>query len=226
LALERLGLLKTSLLDYPGEVAAVLFTHGCNLRCPYCHNPKLISGRPPEDFLPWEEIKSFLEKRKTVLGGVVVTGGEPLLHLDLPPILRAIRELGLKVKVDTNGTKPDALRGLDVDYIAMDFKGGAKEYGAWGGSGSFELIKESLAILDAGSVPYELRLTWVHGIHDLKLVHEMAGLVPRGATLYLTAFRAGEVLNPKLGREAEPKADKLVGVQKAFQGFGINALIR
>jgi hypothetical protein len=78
----------------------------------------------------------------------------------------------------------------------------------------------------AGSVPYELRLTWVHGIHDLKLVHEMAGLVPRGATLYLTAFRAGEVLNPKLGREAEPKADELVGVQKAFQGFEINALIR
>jgi pyruvate formate lyase activating enzyme len=184
-------------LDYPGEVAAVLFTHGCNLRCPYCHNPKLISGRPPEDFLPWEEIKLFLEKRKTVLGGVVVTGGEPLLHLDLPPILRAIRELGLKVKVDTNGTKPDALRGLDVDYIAMDFKGGEAQYAAWG-SGSFEKVKESLKILESGSVPFELRLTWVHGLHDFKLVHEMAGLVPKGASLFLTPFRSGEVLNPQI----------------------------
>lgn len=122
MALDRLGLVKTTLLDYPGEVAATIFTPGCNLRCPYCHNPDFVSGDPTGEEITLGEFFRFLEKRKGVLGGICITGGEPLIHKDLGDLIAAVRERGLKVKLDTNGTFPERLASLDVDYIAMDLK--------------------------------------------------------------------------------------------------------
>jgi pyruvate formate lyase activating enzyme len=128
MALSSLGLIKTSLIDFPGEVAAVLFTFGCNLRCPYCQNPALVTGPPPRDFISREEVRAFLKKRKDVLGGVCITGGEPLLHSDLGELIGEIKSLGLKVKLDTNGTIPERLREANVDYVAIDFKTSLEKY--------------------------------------------------------------------------------------------------
>ncbi len=129
----RIGLVKTSLVDFPAEVAAALFIRGCNLRCPYCHNPELVLGPEPPGLLDPEEVLAFLHRRKNVLGGVCVSGGEPLLHPELPEFLREIRHLGLKVKLDTTGTLPEALGRIEADYIAMDLKTVPEKYGLLAG---------------------------------------------------------------------------------------------
>ena len=123
------GLQKTTLLDFPGKVAATLFTGGCNFRCPFCHNSGLLSGDAEELYTPGEILR-FLEKRKNILEGVCITGGEPTLQPDLEDFIRDIRSLGLAVKLDTNGYRPDILKALCrkglLDYVAMDIKGGPK----------------------------------------------------------------------------------------------------
>jgi len=125
------GVQKLSLIDYPGRVACTLFTFGCNFRCPYCHNPELVvdDGTPP---VPEGEVLRFLEERKGFLDGVCITGGEPTLHDDLPDFIRRVKGLGYSVKLDTNGTNPEMLRGLIVeklvDYIAMDVKAPLEKY--------------------------------------------------------------------------------------------------
>ena len=122
---------KLSLIDYPGRVACTLFTFGCNFRCPYCHNPELVvdDGTPP---VPEGEVLRFLEERKGFLDGVCITGGEPTLHNDLPDFIRRVKGLGYSVKLDTNGTNPEMLKGLIVeklvDYIAMDVKAPLEKY--------------------------------------------------------------------------------------------------
>jgi pyruvate formate lyase activating enzyme len=124
--LDRVGLQKTTLLDFPGEVAATVFIPGCNLRCPYCHNPGLVSPPFPEDMIPVGELDAFLSRRARVLGGVCITGGEPLVHPDIGSLVGIIRSHGLQVKLDTNGTFPGRLEELLasglVDYVAMDIK--------------------------------------------------------------------------------------------------------
>ncbi|MBI9100514.1 MAG: radical SAM protein, partial [Spirochaetaceae bacterium] len=119
--LAKAALLKTTLLDYPGEVASILFTPGCNLRCPYCHNPSLVNHRGNDENLrSINELKDFLQKRQHLLGAVVISGGEPLLYEGTKDLVDYIKSLGLKVKIDTNGLYPERLRKLNVDYIAMD----------------------------------------------------------------------------------------------------------
>ena len=128
-----LGLNKTTLLDYPGFVAATLFTGGCNFRCPYCHNRDLVLKDQSLVPLSEEEIFAFLQKRRNVLTGVCITGGEPTLYPDLPEFISQIRELGYLVKLDTNGTNPqmlgDLIRAGLIDYCAMDIKNAPDKYG-------------------------------------------------------------------------------------------------
>lgn len=128
MSLDRLGLVKTSLIDYPGEVAAVIFTAGCNLRCPFCQNPGLVSGTFPEDFLSKEEVLSFLARRAGILGGVCITGGEPLIHEDLPELTDQIRRHGLKTKIDTNGTFRSRLAEISPDFVSLDLKTSPEKY--------------------------------------------------------------------------------------------------
>lgn len=126
------GLVKTSLLDYPGYVCATIFLSGCNFRCPYCHNRDLVIGSSRLSRIPPVEVLTFLQKRRTVLDGVCITGGEPTLTPNLPVLIRAVKELGLRVKLDTNGTKPDVLERLLadglLDYVAMDIKAPREKY--------------------------------------------------------------------------------------------------
>jgi pyruvate formate lyase activating enzyme len=158
------GLLKFSLIDYPGKVAAVVFTMGCNYRCPFCHNPELVL---PELFnapISTDDILAFLEKRKGQLQGVVVTGGEPTIHDDLPDFLFRIKALGYFVKLDTNGSRPDMLsvvinRKL-VDFIAMDIKSSPESYcKATGVAADISVVKESINLIKESGCEYQFRTT-------------------------------------------------------------------
>lgn len=171
-----LGLTKTTLLDYPGHVAAALFTGGCNFRCPYCHNRDIILNNTALPPLETEEIFTFLNKRRNVLTGVCITGGEPTLQPDLPELIRRIKEMGYLVKLDTNGTNPQMLQHLIhaglIDYCAMDIKNAPEKYQRTvsyeHNNTQFDIhaVCESVNILMQRQIPYEFRTTLVKELHD------------------------------------------------------------
>lgn len=164
------GFQKMTMLDYPGKVACTVFTHACNLRCPFCHNAPLVVG----EYTPVSEaqILSYLQKRKGILDGICITGGEPLLQKDIRAFIEKVRALGLAVKLDTNGTFPERLHELIdaglVDYVAMDIKNSPARYAETVGLSTLDLapIEESVRILKEGRVPYEFRTTVVRELHS------------------------------------------------------------
>ena len=153
------GLQKLTLLDFPGRVACTVFLQGCDLRCPFCHNGGLVLGGM-EPVTDDAGLLDFLKKRRGLLDGVAVTGGEPLLRRELPALLRSIKELGYAVKLDTNGSHPEALRAVVatglVDYVAMDIKNSPAKYAATVGLPGFDLtpVRQSAALLLEGTVDY------------------------------------------------------------------------
>lgn len=160
------GLQKTSMVDYPGKVVATLFTDKCNFRCPFCHNVDLVlnSGKMPE--ISQEEILNFLRERKKWLDGVCITGGEPTLHKGIVDFIKKIKEIGLLVKLDTNGTNPEMLKELIdsklVDYVAMDIKSSKENYGkATNSTIDLNKIRQSIGLLNQGKVEFEFRTTAV-----------------------------------------------------------------
>lgn len=199
-----LGLNKTTLLDYPGRVAATLFTGGCNFRCPYCHNKDIVLKN--EAVVPYEEseVFSFLEKRRRVLTGVCITGGEPTLHPDLPDFIRRIRESGYCVKLDTNGSNPEMLEALIgdglIDYCAMDIKNSPAKYGLTIGLdgqalSSFDLsaIKASVKILmSQQTIPYEFRTTIVRELHEKKDMLAIAQWIAGADAYFLQSYTDSE----------------------------------
>lgn len=204
------GFVKQSLIDYPGKIAAVVFTQGCNFRCGYCHNPQLVL---PNLFLEHPELAplniiSYLEKHKKWLDGVVITGGEPTIHKDLPIFLKEIKALGYAIKLDTNGSNPQMLiqivnSGL-VDYIAMDIKILPRKnlYGEIAGvqmtDNVFEKIMASILYLKNSSIKVEFRTTFIPGIHDQTMVELIQQLVG-GEKLYnINQFREGNTIASNL----------------------------
>ena len=125
--IKSAGFIKTTLVNYPGKVAAALFLPGCDLRCPYCHNPELVLNTA-DDLVDIEEILAYLEKRRGLLQGVCISGGEPLVHEDLGELAKAIKDMGYLLKIDTNGTFPDRILSLEPDFIAMDIKTVPEKY--------------------------------------------------------------------------------------------------
>lgn len=168
--MKKYGLQKTTLLDYPGHVAATIFLSGCNFCCPFCHNSGLITEEA-EDGVTEEELLQFLKKRKGILEGVCITGGEPTLFSGLEELIQKIRNLGYLVKLDTNGYRPEVLKALCakglLDYVAMDIKAGRSNYkkASQVTDLHMEKIVESAAFLLTGAVSYEFRTTVVKGIH-------------------------------------------------------------
>ena len=164
------GLQKMTLLDFPGRVACTVFTVGCNFRCPFCHNSSLVvSPELPE--LSQDDFFAFLRKRQGLLEGVAITGGEPLLHPDMPEFLEKIRALGYAVKLDTNGAFPDRLKAiLDAglaDYVAMDIKNSREKYEDTAGvRGILPAVERSAALLREGETPFEFRTTLVDELHE------------------------------------------------------------
>ena len=190
------GLQKLSLLDFPGLVACMIFTAGCNLRCPCCHNAGLVLPElMPGQGLAEDEVLDFLGKRRGVLDGVCVTGGEPLLHPDLPGFLGRVRELGFRIKLDTNGSFPDRLRSVVeaglVDYVAMDIKNSPPCYGKTVGvpEANLEKFTESREYLLSDVVDYEFRTTVVKGLHTRESLLEAAEWIRGAKRWYLQQFR-------------------------------------
>lgn len=196
--IQSLGLQKTTLLDYPGKVAATIFTHGCPLRCPYCHNPDLISGPVPDYFISLDEFDVFLKRRSRVLEGVCVTGGEPLLHHDIESVVDVIRSHDLLVKLDTSGIFPDRLRDLlaagVLDYVAMDVKTAFSAYDKVRGDG--EAILESLRIIRQSGVDHEFRTTMAPGIVGEEELFALVDHIGPDDDWYLTQFRPSVTLDP------------------------------
>ncbi len=186
------GFQKMTLLDYPGKVACTVFTGGCNLRCPFCHNAELVLD--PFEYKSIEnEVIEYLNKRKGLIDGVCVTGGEPLLQKDIVSFINQVRELGYKIKLDTNGTFPDKLKSIIesglVDYIAMDIKNSVENYDlAVGCKVNKEKITESIKLIKSSSTDHEFRTTAVKGIHTIPDFEKMAQLVGKNEKYYIQMF--------------------------------------
>ena len=172
------GLQKMTLLDFPGKVACTVFLHGCNYRCPFCHNSELLEGRG-EPVVSREEFLSFLKKRIGLLDGVCISGGEPTLTPGLKELVREIKSMGYAVKLDTNGSRPSVLKELVseglLDYVAMDIKNCPSRYAETCGVSRVDLaaIEESAAFLMTGAVDFEFRTTVVCPLHDGASMAEM-----------------------------------------------------
>lgn len=216
------GLQKTTLLDFPGHVAATIFLGGCNFRCPFCHNSGLIGSEAKSEFSE-EEILSFLSKRKGILEGVCITGGEPTLSEDLESFIRKIRGLGYLIKLDTNGYRPEVLKELALngllDYVAMDIKAGRDNYskaaGVW--NIKIENIEESAAFLLEGSVPFEFRTTAVKGIHSLMDFTDIGEWLAGCPSYYLQNYvDSDQVLCPGFQSFSREELDQFSNVLKPF----------
>lgn len=198
------GLQKMTLLDYPGCVACTVFTGGCNFRCPFCHNASLVipeALRASDGGV--EAVLSFLKKRQGLLDGVAVTGGEPLLHADMADFLRPVKELGFRVKLDTNGSFPARLRALVeeglVDRVAMDIKNDPAHYAETAGVPGLDLapITESKEFLLSGAVEYEFRTTVVKGLHTAERLQAAARWIEGAREYHLQQFKdSGQLIAP------------------------------
>ncbi len=190
------GLQKMTLLDYPGKVAAGIFTSGCNFKCPYCHNRDLVFVPDNYEFYQPEEVLSYLEKRKGILDGVCISGGEPLIQENLIEFIAEIKNLGYLVKLDTNGNRPERLKELCetgmIDYVAMDVKNRPDKYAMTVGLNNevfkLENIRESIAYLMASDVDYEFRTTVVKELHDADDIAEIARWIRGARHFYLQQY--------------------------------------
>lgn len=197
------GLNKTTLLDYPGKVAATIFLGGCNFRCPFCQNSSLVLNPSAQPEIPVKEVLSFLKKRKGILDGVCITGGEPTLSPDLPELLQEIRTLGYPIKLDTNGTHPALLKTLTeqnmIQMTAVDIKACPDNYPALCGLVHPELdaVKETVEFLKNGTLDYEFRTTVIRELHSEKDFIEIGQWLTGAKAYYLQAYRdSEEVLQP------------------------------
>ena len=197
------GLNKTTLLDYPEHVAATVFTGGCNFCCPFCHNGDLVLHPGEFPVISEEEVIAFLKKRKNILSGVCITGGEPTLQPDLADFIRKIKELGLLVKLDTNGYRPGVLQGLLkeklLDYVAMDLKNSREKYALTVGKPDLEIekLEESVDLLLHSGIVYEFRTTVVKELHTEEDFREIGQWLRGAKEYYLQAYKDSDgVLKP------------------------------
>lgn len=188
------GVQRTSLIDFPGLLACTVFTAGCNLRCPWCHNGSILGAVPDGELIGESAFFEFLDSRLKVLDGVVISGGEPALQPDLREFILKVRERGLAVKLDSNGTFPEALQDLLdaglLDYVAMDVKAAPQHYiEAAGVAVPRVTLLRSIELIRAQAPRYEFRVTLVPGIHDERSAAELGEFLREGP-LYLQNFRA------------------------------------
>jgi pyruvate formate lyase activating enzyme len=195
------GLQKLTLLDYPGKIACTIFTGGCNLRCPFCHNTSLVLRSGDRDIISQEEVLAFLKKRAGILDGVCITGGEPLLQSGIGDFIIKIKLLGYNIKLDTNGCFPEKLKQLVrdglVDYVAMDIKNAPDKYNETVGITNFDIspIEESVAFLLSGAVPYEFRTTVVKELHKPEDIAAIGRWIAHAERYFLQAFvDSGDVI--------------------------------
>ncbi|MBQ1371775.1 MAG: anaerobic ribonucleoside-triphosphate reductase activating protein [Oscillospiraceae bacterium] len=215
------GLQKMTLLDFPGRVACTVFTIGCNFRCPFCHNSSLVLPAELSE-LSLEEFFAFLRKRQGLLDGVAITGGEPLLHSELPELLKQIRALGYAVKLDTNGSFPQRLQeilnaGL-ADYVAMDIKNSRKNYELTTGvTGILPQVEQSVALLLGGSTPFEFRTTLVDELHTPEDFTAIGQWIAGAERYFIQGFvDSGDILAAGLHAASAEKAKLCLEAARPF----------
>jgi pyruvate formate lyase activating enzyme len=225
------GLQKFSLADYPGKIAAIVFSQGCNFRCPYCHNPELVDPLQYATPILQVEILQFLVTRRGQLQGVVVTGGEPTQQEDLPDFLATIRDLGFAIKLDTNGSNPALLeeiltRGL-VDYLAMDLKAPLGSYSRVARVRvATEDIEKSVRLVLRSGVAHEFRTTYLESLLSTDEMKGIAALV-RGCSLFvLQSFRSARTLDPDMHGQPMPDRKRLREIRELIESTGTRVLVR
>jgi pyruvate formate lyase activating enzyme len=220
--MKILGLQKQSLIEYPGKISAVIFLGGCNFRCPFCHVPTLVLPEliETQNEISQEEILSFLEKRKSFLEAVSITGGEPTLNKDLPDFIKKIKSLGFLVQLETNGTNPEMLRKLIeeklIDYAAMDIKHRLDSFEKYNEITGFKLtkelfknIKESIKILLSNKIDYQFRTTLIKEFHKKEDILEICKEIQGVRVYYLQNYQkenktiSGNIFTPFREEEIE-----------------------
>lgn len=223
------GIEKCTFIDYPGFISAVLFTVGCNFRCPYCHNPELVEETVEE--ITIDNIWSFLKSRQGILDGVTITGGEPTLHDDLPCFIKKIKDLGFLVKLDTNGTNPDMLHELYMasllDYVAMDIKAPFSTYEQTVSRpiDVSKLISSVNYIMNSG-ISYEFRTTAIKSLLSIDDFHEIGNSIKGASVYYLQKFIPTKLLNPAFRRKTVFTEDEFNVIQKIMMEYVDTCYIR
>lgn len=214
------GLVKTTLLDFPGKVACTVFTYGCNFRCGFCHNALLVT-RENKDIISEEEFFSFLSKRHGILDGVCISGGEPTLQKDLPEFIKKIKSMGFAVKLDTNGYEPDILQSLIneelLDYVAMDIKSSPEQYSKICGVNiNIDKIKQSVDILKSSKIDYEFRTTCVKEYHKIEDFDKIASWLEGDSKYFLQHFEdSGNLIADNLSAFTKEETQE---IEKIFHG--------
>lgn len=219
------GFQKLTLLDFPDTLAAIIFTQGCLMYCGYCHNPEMIPHKKSntDPMLETENILQFLKKRKGLLQGVVISGGEPTIHSDLPDFIRSIKEMGFKIKLDTNGVHPEMVEKLLkenlLDYIAMDIKQCPEKYMNLVKFDCINNVTKSINIIKNSGVDYEFRSTILPFCHTQKDIQNMGKMIRGAKKWYLQSFRPLKTLDKTFQSKHPFTQKELCALQKTAQEY-------
>jgi pyruvate formate lyase activating enzyme len=225
------GLQKLTLTDFPGRLSAIIFTRGCNFRCPYCHNPELVDPLRYVEPLSEEEVFSFLQARIGELDGVVVTGGEPTIHSDLARLLRKLKRLGFSVKLDTNGSAPEMISQLIadslLDYVAIDIKASADSYErAAGVTVDTAAVRSCVERVVSAGLPHEVRMTVVDPLMSLRCAQGVAQMARGCKLFFVQPFQPSKSLDPGLLALPRPSVEELDRIRTALLELGLPAVLR
>ena len=221
------GFQKLTLLDFPNKVSCIIFTQGCNFKCPYCHNSGLL-GHNNEDLIDESEIFSYLNKRKGVIDGIVISGGEPTIQKDLIFFMKRVKDLGFLIKLDTNGSNPDLVEEIInqnlVDYIAMDIKNILEDYkDITDVKPNVEKLRRSIELIKKSQIDHEFRTTIIKNIHDIKRIKKICSYVD-GDKMFLQNFEKSENV---LGKHLEPfSKEELIQIKEEMKGKFPNVKVR
>ncbi|MGA9388266.1 MAG: anaerobic ribonucleoside-triphosphate reductase activating protein [Candidatus Bathyarchaeia archaeon] len=220
------GLQKTSLADFPNKITSVLFTPGCNLRCPFCHNWRIVvDPKPP--FLTDETALKILQDRRKYVDAIVVTGGEPTIHRETPRFLRKLKEKGFLVKLDTNGLDSKTLEEClpYVDYVALDVKTSLEKYRRLGAKETAELLR-TIEILKTGKVEYEFRTTVVPSFVEMEDVHKICEMVKGARTFVFQQFVSGDTLDEKFKTLIPYSREIISGYADVMKSYAEDVVLR
>jgi pyruvate formate lyase activating enzyme len=216
------GLQKVSLIDYPGKISAIIFTQGCNFRCPYCHNPELVDEKLYQHCLPEKNILEFLTTRRGKLDAVTITGGEPTLQEDLIPFIQKIRKMGFALKLDSNGSRPDVIAGLIkeklLDFIALDVKAPSGKYpNVVQTPVAIDAIRESIRLVLKAKILHEFRTTVVTSLLTQNDILAIGREIAGARRYVLQKFQSARTLNKKYLKEKTYSDEEFLKIKKQME---------